>query len=236
MEETTASKQVSISTLLKPKREWHFRLTLSNQAVKVLVVGALETEVTAADVVDGLVVDHEGAVGVLQGGVGGQDGVVRLNHGGGSLRSRVDTELELALLAVVDGQTLHQEGSESRTGTTTEGVEDQETLETNAVVGNTADLVENALNQLLADGVVATGVVVGSILLSGDHHLRVEEVAVRTGSDLVDDIGLQVTVDGTGNVLALACLKRVRGDIFLMVDENMAIVNVPVSEKKVLKP
>ena len=32
-----------------------------------------------ADVIDGLVVNHEGAVGVLQGGVGGQDGVVRLD-------------------------------------------------------------------------------------------------------------------------------------------------------------
>lgn len=151
---------------------------------------------------------------MLQGGVGGQDGVVGLNDGGGSLRSRVDAELELALLAVVDGQTLHQESTETRTGTTTEGVEDQEALKTNAVVGNTSDLVENALNQLLADGVVATGVVVGSILLAGDHHLRVEQVAVRTGADLVDDIGLQVAVDGTGNVLALACFERVRGDIF----------------------
>lgn len=47
--------------------------TLSNQAVKVLVVGTLQAEVAAADVVDGLVVDHEGAVGVLEGGVGGED-------------------------------------------------------------------------------------------------------------------------------------------------------------------
>lgn len=173
---------------------------------------------------------------MLKSGVGGKDGVVGLNDGGGSLGSRVDAELELALLAVVDGQTLHQESSETRAGTTTEGVEDEEALKTNAVVGNTADLVENALNQLLADCVVATSVVVGSILLAGDHHLRVEKVAVGTGSDLVDDIGLQVAVDGTGNVLALACWKQVRGDIFLTAGENTVFVNIPVSEKKVLKP
>jgi hypothetical protein len=64
----------------------------------------------------------------------------------------------------------------------------------------------------------------------------VEKVAVGTGSDLVDDIGLQVAVDGTGNVLALACWKRVRGDIFLTAGENTVFVNIPVSEKKVLKP
>jgi hypothetical protein len=33
----------------------------------------------------------------------------------------VDTELQLGLLAVVDGQTLHQESTETGTGTTTEG-------------------------------------------------------------------------------------------------------------------
>jgi hypothetical protein len=179
------------------------RLTLSNEAVQVLVVGALETKVSAADIVNGLVVDHEGAVGVLEGGVGGKDGVVGLNNGGGCLGSRVDTELELALLAVVDGETLHQQGTEAGTGTTTKGVEDEESLETNAVVGNAANLVEDSLNQLLADGVVATSVVVGSILLAGDHQLGVEEAAVGAGADLIDDVGLEIAVDGTGDVFAL---------------------------------
>ena len=38
-----------------------------------------------ADVVDGLVVHHEGTVRVLQGGVGAQGGVVGLHHGRGHL-------------------------------------------------------------------------------------------------------------------------------------------------------
>ena len=134
--------------------------TLSNETVEVLVVGALNSEVPAADVVDGLVVDHEGAVGVLKGSVGGEDGVVWLNNGCGNLGSWVDTELELALLAVVDGQTLHQQGTETGTSSSTEGVEDEETLQTGAVVGNAADLVEDLVDELLSDGVVTTGVVV----------------------------------------------------------------------------
>jgi hypothetical protein len=35
--------------------------------------------------------------------------------------------------------------------------------------------------------------------------LGVEEGAVRTGADLVDDIGLKIGVDGTGDILALTC-------------------------------
>jgi len=97
---------------------------------------------------------------VLKGGVGSKDGVVGLDDRGGDLGSRVDTELELALLAVVDGQALHEESTETRTGTTTERVEDEEALETRAVVCNSSDLVENLVDQLLADGVVTTGVVV----------------------------------------------------------------------------
>ena len=103
--------------------------------IQVGVGWALNVEVATADVVDGLVVDHEGTVGVLQGGVGGQDRVVWLDDGGGDLWGGVDGELQLGLLAVVNGETLHQEGSETGTGTTTEGVEDQETLK-NTVTKN----------------------------------------------------------------------------------------------------
>ena len=142
---------------------------------------------------------------MLQGGVGSEDRVVRLDNRGGGLRGRVDAELELALLAVVDREALHEEGAETRASTTAEGVEDEEALETNAVVGDAADLVQDTLDELLADGVVATGVVVGGILLAGDHHLRVEEVAVGAGADLVDDIGLEIAVDGSGDILALTC-------------------------------
>ena len=63
---------------------------LADQTVEVGVGGTLDVQVAAADVVDGLVVDHEGAVGVLQGGVGGQDGVVGLDHSGGDLKKEKD--------------------------------------------------------------------------------------------------------------------------------------------------
>jgi hypothetical protein len=141
---------------------------------------------------------------VLQSGVGSQDGVVGLNNGGSVLRGGVDTEFQLGLLAVVDGQTLHQESTETGTGTTTEGVEDEESLETGTRVGNTTNTVEDLIDHLLTNGVVATGVVVGSILLASDHLLRVEERTVGTGANLVDNVGLKIGVDSTGNVLALA--------------------------------
>ena len=71
---------------------------------------------------------------MLQGGMSGQDGVVWLDDSGRNLGSRVDCKLELRLLAVVHRETLHQQGSEPRTGTSTKGAENQESLESGALV------------------------------------------------------------------------------------------------------
>jgi len=179
-------------------------LTLSNQTVQVLVIGAFNVQIATANVVNCLVVYHEGTIGVLERGVRGEDRIVWLHDTRRDLRCWVNTELQLAFLAIVNRQTLHQKCAKAGTSTTTKGVEDQETLETRAVVGNTANLVQNLVNEFLSNSVVTTGVVVGGILLSGNHLFGVEQAAVGTGSDLVDNVGLEIAVDGTWDIFALA--------------------------------
>ena len=102
---------------------------------------------------------------MLKGGVGGKDGVVGFNDGSGDLGSGVHIEFELALLSVVHTQSLHEEGSESRSGTSSERVEDKESLKTGALVSQFPDSVQALVNNFLSDGVVTTGVVVGGIFL-----------------------------------------------------------------------
>jgi hypothetical protein len=79
-------------------------------------------------------------------------------------------------------------------------VEDQETLETGTVVSQLTDSVKDQVNNFLTNGVVTTGVVVGSIFLSGDELFGVEELAVGTSSDFINDGGFQINEDGTGDV------------------------------------
>ena len=79
--------------------------------------------------------------------------VVGLDNGVRHRWCGVDTELELRLLAIVGGKTLENEGTETRTSSTTERVENKEALETIAVVGQPADLVHDNVNSLLASGV-----------------------------------------------------------------------------------
>jgi len=175
---------------------------LSDETVEVGVGRTLNVEATTADVVEGLVVKHDGDVGVLEEGVGSEHGVVRLDDGGGDLRGRVGTETELGLLAVVDRETLEEEGTETGTGTTSDGVEAHETLEASTLVGELAKAVEGEVDNLLTHGVMAAGVVVGRILLTGDELLRVVELAVGTGTDLIDHSRLEVEENGARDVLA----------------------------------
>ena len=83
--------------------------------------------------------------------MGGEDRVVGFDHSSGDLRCRVDGKLQLGLLAIVDGESLHEEGGEPGAGATTEGVEDEEALETGAVVCKLADPLQNQIHDLLEE-------------------------------------------------------------------------------------
>eukprot|EP00760_Papus_ankaliazontas_P018112 PhM_4_TR17429/c0_g1_i1/m.78134 len=179
---------------------------LGDEAVEVGVGGALDVEVPSANIINCLVIKHDGDVGVLEERVRREDGVVGLHDGSRDLGRGVDREAELGLLAVVHGQALQEEGAEAGARAAADGVEHEEALQTRAVVSELADAVEAEVDDLLADRVVAAGVVVGGVLLAGDQLLGVEQLAVRARADLVHDGGLEVEEHGAGDVLAGARL------------------------------
>jgi hypothetical protein len=204
---------------------------LSNQTVKIFIIWSFNIEITTADIIDSLVVNHETAIRVFQSSMGGQDRVVWFNDGSSGLWSWVNAEFEFTLLSVINRETFHQQGTETRTSSTSERVEDQETLKTRAVVSNSANLVENLIDQFLSNGIMTTSIVVGSILLSGNHLFRMEKSAVSSGTNFINDIGFEIAVDCSWNIFSVAYLSvGVRLDL---IGKSFVL---PVSEKKVLKP
>ena len=193
---------INVERAVEAERSGQRRDDLGDQTVQVGVRRALNVKVATADVVQSLVIHHEGHVGVLQERVGREDAVVRLNDRGRDLGRRVDGEGQLGLAAVVNRQTLEEERAKTGAGTAANGVEDDEALEASAVVRELANAVEHQVDDLLTNGVVATGIVVRRVLLSGDQLLRVVELAVCASADLVDDGRLKVDEDGARNVLA----------------------------------
>ena len=139
---------------------------LSDESVQVGVGWSLNIEVSSADIIDGFVIKDDGNIGMREEGVSGEDGVVWLNNGGGDLWGWVNGETELGFLTVIDGKSLEEKGTESRSGTSTNGVEDEETLETCALIGELSDSVEAEINDFLTNGVMSSGEVVGSIFFS----------------------------------------------------------------------
>jgi len=115
---------------------------LSDESVQVGVGWSFDIEISSADIVHSFVIKHERDIFVLEEGVGGKNGIVWLNDGVGDLRRWVDGETELGFLAVIDGKSLEEEGSETRSSTTSDGVEDEESLETCAVISELSDSVE----------------------------------------------------------------------------------------------
>ena len=193
---------INVEGTVESQRGSQRRDDLGDQSVQVGVSGSLDIKLSAADIIDGFVIEHNGHILMLQEGVSGQDGVVGLNDGSGDLGGGVNGETQLGFLAVVNGKSLQEEGAETGTSTTTNGVENHETLETSTVVSELSDTVEAKVNDFLTNGVVASGEVVGSIFLTGDQLLGVEQLAVGSGSDFIDHSGFKIEEHAAGHVLA----------------------------------
>jgi len=179
---------------------------LGNKSVKVGVGWSLDIEVSSADIINGFVIDHNGDIGVLKEGMSGEDGVIWLNNSGGDLWGWVDGESELGFFTVIDGKSLEEKGSESGTGSSTDGVEDEETLESSALIGKLSDSVEAEINDFFTNGVMSSGEVVGSILFTGDKLFWMEQLSVGSGSDFIDNGWFEIEEDSSWDVFTSTSL------------------------------
>ena len=141
--------------------------------------------------------------------------IVRFHDGGSDLRSRGDGEGKFGFTAIIDRQTFQEKGTKTRASSTTSGVENHEALETGAVIGEFADTIQHQIDDFFANGVVTTGIVVGSIFLTGNELLRVVKLAVSTGTDFITHTRFQINKYGTRYVFARTSFreKRVEGII-----------------------
>jgi len=184
--------QINVQSTIEPQRSGDRGNDLSDQPVQVGVGWSFDVQVSSADIVDGFVINHESAVGVLQSGMGGKDRVVWLDDSSGDLRCWVNSELEFRFFTVVNGKSFHQQTGETGSGTATKRVEDEESLETGALVSEFSGSVENQIDQFFADGVVTSSVVVSGIFFTSDQLFWMEKLSVSTSSNLVDNSWLQI--------------------------------------------
>jgi len=87
-------------------------------------------------------------------------------------------------------------------------------LKSGAVIRKFADTVQHKIYDLFAYGVMAAGEIVGSVLLTSDELLWMEQLTVSSGAHLVNHGGFEVNHHTTWDVLAgtsLAeeCVERI---------------------------
>merc|ERR1719428_942980 len=117
-------------------------------------------------------------------------------------------ETQLGLLAVINRKAFEHEAPKARASSTATGIVHHETLQASAIVRKLPNTVQAEVNNFLANGIMSTGKVVGSILLTRDQLLWVEQLAVRPCANLVDYCWLQVNEHTPGNMLASSSLRK----------------------------
>ena len=72
--------EVNIKSTIKAERGSNGRDNLTNQTIQIGVSWPFNIQITAANIVNSLVVNHESTIRMIQSGVGGQNRVVGLNN------------------------------------------------------------------------------------------------------------------------------------------------------------
>ncbi len=104
---------VDIEGSVESQRSGQGRDDLGNQSVKVSVGWSFNVQVSSADIIDGLVIQHDSDVGVFQQRVSRKNGVVWFNNCSGDLRGRIDSESQFGFLSVINRKSFQEQRSKT---------------------------------------------------------------------------------------------------------------------------
>jgi hypothetical protein len=175
---------------------------LSNESVQVGVGWSFNIKVSSANIIDSFVIKDDSDISVLKKRVSWKDRVVWLNDGSWDLWGWINSESEFGFLTVIDWKSFEKKRSKSWSSSSSDGVEDEETLETCALISKLSDSVEAEINDFLTNGVVTSGEVVGGIFLSWDELLWVEKLSVGSSSNFINDSCFKIKEDSSWDVLS----------------------------------
>ena len=101
-------------------------------------------------------------------------------------------ESESRLLPIVDRQTFQKQTAETRSNISATRIVHQETLKANAIVRQFPEAIQDKGNDFLANSVISTREIVGSVFLSRDQSLRVTQLPTYDGTHFNHERGLQI--------------------------------------------
>jgi len=168
-----------------------------DEMVEITIGGGGQLESSEADIVEGFVIDNLDFISIFDKLMDGKGGVVRFDNGVGDLGGWEDGESLHDSVGIFLSDLGDEEGTHTRTGTTTEGVGDLETLETIATFGFFPDNVEDGVDEFSTFGVMTFGPIVTSTSLSEDKVVGSEELTERSSSDRVHRSWFEIHEDSS---------------------------------------
>ena len=91
-------------------------------------------------------------------------------------------------------------------------MEEEKSLKTGAHIRQLPNPVKDKVHNLLSDGIVTSSIVVGSILLTIDQLLRMEELAVGSASRLINYSRFQIDKDSSRDMFTSSSLREEGGE------------------------
>jgi hypothetical protein len=195
-----------------------------HQVVQVAISGGCELQGSEANIIEGLVIKGEALVRVLHQLMHGECGIVGLDDGVANLGRGDNTVGGHDSIGVLLANLADKEGSHSRSGTSTHGVSQLESLQAVTALCLLAHYVQNGVNQLSTLCVVALGPVVAGTSLAENEVVGSEELAIGTRAYTVHGPRLQIHQNGAGHVSAASGFVEIAVDA-LQLEVAVAMVS-----------
>jgi len=194
--------EISVQLAREPQAGGDTRHGGGDEMVKISISGGGQFQGSETDIVESLVVNGEGLIGVLYQLVDREGGVVRLDNCVGDLGGRYYGESSHDPVGVFLTDLGDKEGSHSGSSSTTKRVGQLESLKTVAAFSFLSDYVKDRVDELSSLGVVSLGPVVSSSRLSENEVVGSVDLSERSRSDRVHGAGFQINKDGTGDIFS----------------------------------
>lgn len=169
--------QVGVQLTRVTQRGGDTRHDARHQVVQLVVIWLRQLQGFLANVVQCLVIDTEGLIGVLHQLVDRQGGIVWLDNRVGHLWRRHHREGGHHSVGKLFSNSGNQQSTHTRTGTTTQRMGDLETLQRVAALGLSSHNFHDGVHQLCTLGVVTFGPDVSGGRLAKNIVIRTEQVS-----------------------------------------------------------
>jgi hypothetical protein len=192
--------EISVQLTWESKAGGDTRHSGGDEVVQVTISWGGEFQGSEADIVEGLVINTVGLIGVLDELMDGESGVVWLDDGVRDFWWWDDGEGVHDSVWVFFSDFGDQEGSHTGSGTATEGVGELKTLKAIARLGLLSHNIEHTVNEFSTLGIVTFGPVVTGSRLTEHEVIWSEDLTEWSGSDGVHGTWFQINEDSSWNV------------------------------------